>query len=94
MGLWTYVVTRDHADENKEEYVFNIREYYFENVEDKFDASKKIGFTENPCYPQGETVLELLEDITMMSRAITSKVLDLTQDPPRFISIMEAMDTE
>lgn len=62
---WTYRVTKQVSHG---ETVYNIREVYDGNSP-----------TVNPCYPQGETLEELLADMQMMMKAFAKPIYDMEE---------------
>lgn len=72
---WNYrVIKTKFKAYGKDEEVFRIYEVYYS---DKEDNHKPFTTTKNPCYPQGETLGELKEDLEAYSEALDRPVLDM-----------------
>jgi hypothetical protein len=68
---WNYRVVYDEADGEPEGY-FTIRETYYG------DDGRIVSWTVDACYPQGETWVELGNDLAMFQRAVGLPIVDVT----------------
>lgn len=77
---WNYRVVRDvHQVGDEEHESFSIREVYYE-------GDKIVSWTAEPCYPAGDTWIELANDHAIMGRAIGTPVVDISSGKPVEIS--------
>lgn len=76
---WNYRVTRTVVDD---EYVFEIREVYY-------DHGEPNAWTEEAIAPHGDSWHELADDLVKMQRAVSLPVLDLTGEKPREMTASE-----
>ena len=73
---WRYAITREQFDG---EDFYTIREVYT-------SPDGSLSWTENAIAARGDGWMEVADDLARMGRAINAPVLDLTLDPPRFVS--------
>lgn len=86
---WRYIVTRER-DEDEDEYVYSIREYY-----ERIPGSKGAGWTVDSIKPVAESYADLKWTLeTMLEDAATGAVLDLTLDPPQVVRAEDLDDPE
>ena len=58
---------------------FTIRELYT-------GPEGQLGWTEDPIAPRGDSWIGCADDLALMGRAASGPILDLTLDPPTFVS--------
>jgi hypothetical protein len=77
-GAWTwrYAVTRDRF---RDEDVYTLREVYTH-------ADGRLTWTESGMAPRGGSWAECAQDLLMMRQALYGMVLDLTVDPPKWVT--------
>lgn len=73
---WNYRVVRTKEGD---EYVFDVREFYYEN-------GQIAAWSRDPIAPGGESWHELADDLVKMQRAVSEPIIDLTGDKPREMS--------
>lgn len=73
---WRYAITREQHDG---EDFYTIREVYT-------GPDGALSWTEDAIAARGDTWVECCDDLAKMGRALGSPVLDLTLDPPEWIS--------
>lgn len=76
---WRYAITREriHGED-----FYTIREVYT-------GPDGELSWTEDSIAASGESWMECADDLALMTRAMNSLVLDLTLDPPAFVSILD-----
>ena len=68
--MWNYRVIKKKLEEPRHEETFYIHEVYY-------NKNKEIvAMSEEPMYPFGETVDELMSDLNHMMKAFTREILD------------------
>lgn len=82
---WNYRVFYDEVvltNQEREGY-FTIREAYYD------DADQVVSWTDEPCYPQGYTWIELANDLGLFSRATALPIIDITSGTPVECSVKD-----
>lgn len=73
---WRYAMTREHVHGVD---VYTIREVYV-------SPDGSLSWTEAACATNGSSWLDCANDLALMGRAAGGPVLDLTLDPPAWVS--------
>lgn len=72
---WNYRIVRDvHRVGDEDHESFSIREVYYD------DGGKIESWTADPCYPAGDTWVDLVDDYSIMQRAIGLAVVDVSDE--------------
>jgi hypothetical protein len=77
---WRYCITRE-KDEHGEDW-FTLREVYTA-------PDGALSWTEDAVAAGGDSWRDCADDLSVMGRAIGAPVLDLTLDPPAFVSVRD-----
>lgn len=78
-GSWCYRITRERIDG---EDFYTIREVYT-------GRDGGLSWTEDAIAASGESWMECADALSLMTRALSSDVLDLTLDPPALVPVIE-----
>lgn len=81
---WNYRIVRDvHRVGDEEHPSYTIREVYY------YDDGTIRGWTQNPCYPSGDTWMECGDDHAKMGRAIGLPVIDVSSGKPVEVGLLD-----
>lgn len=74
---WNYRTIRDVDTVGEEAHEwYTIREVYYD------EAGRIVSWTDDPCYPTGDTLTECLEDYARMGQAADMPVIDVSSGEP------------
>lgn len=81
---WNYRLVRDvHQVGDEEHESFTIREVYY-------DAEGNIeGWTQDPCYPAGDTWKECYNDLAVMGRVVSHPIVDISSGKPIEVPLLK-----
>lgn len=74
---WMYVISRDTVYSGED--IYEIREIYF-------GPDGKMSWTEDPVYPMGNSVPDMIKTLELMDQVRGRNILDMTLDPPALVS--------
>jgi len=75
---WRYALTREVFDG---EDFYTIREVYT-------GPNGELSWTDSAIAPRGDTWIEAVNDIALMTRAMTEPILDISMDPPMWVPVL------